>query len=410
MDSLFEPDSRRFVRAFSAEWGIHTPGFACGPSVHQGEVGFCDAVRLHLAAKRPGGAACFGNKGQPAGFPIKSVDERDLSAGDTFVGEQVAQPMPKRGTVAGFARVGGHQRWLVHDQPLFRLGHNHRIPLGTQTGGGFGGDGRVHGSNSEGHELKGGGGIRSARNKSRPVLVFSGERGKQICGAKERVLGLEKACFARRPLPRYNSSMSWLVHSERFSLPPVVPVMLLNQAQLFPHTLMPLYIFEPRYREMLQFALERERMWIIGCLKDEEGEGFENIHSVAGLGMIRACVQNMDDTAHLVMQGIQRVRIQSLDMEGSFPLARVEVLESVSGPPDTLEVLSARLLTCVAKHKAAGGQLPKQFEQQLSSIESPEIVADIVSAALVTDAPLRQALLEQADVSKRLEQLLEWFE
>jgi Lon protease-like protein len=204
--------------------------------------------------------------------------------------------------------------------------------------------------------------------------------------------------------------MSWLVHSERFSIPPVVPVMLLSQAHLFPHTLMPLYIFEPRYREMLQFALERERMWIVGCLKDEEGEGFDNLHAVAGIGMIRACVQNADGTSHMVIQGLQRVRMSGVDMEGSFPLARVEALESVTGAADKLEILSARLLTCVAKHKAAGGQLPKQFEQQLSSIESPEIVADIISAALVTEAPLRQALLEEVDVSKRLQQLVDWFE
>jgi ATP-dependent Lon protease len=102
--------------------------------------------------------------------------------------------------------------------------------------------------------------------------------------------------------------------------------------------------------------------------------------------------------------------MRSLQTQGSFRVAQIDPVQSVQWPQDLVEVLNARLLTCVAKLKAAGNQLPAQFEQQLSAIESPEIVADIISAALVADTAFRQALLEQVEVSKRLEQLLEWFE
>jgi Lon protease-like protein len=192
-----------------------------------------------------------------------------------------------------------------------------------------------------------------------------------------------------------------------FPIPPVVPVMLLGESHLFPHTLMPLYIFEPRYRAMLRYALEKDRLWVIAS---PVGDDTDEVHPVAGLGLIRACVHNADGTSHMVLQGVQRIRIRGWELQESFRLARVEPFQCVPCESEKLEQLGARLLSCVARHKAAGGQLPGDFEQQLSSILSPEIVADIVSAALVSDPGLRQALLSQPDVAKRIERLIRWFE
>ena len=50
-------------------------------------------------------------------------------------------------------------------------------------------------------------------------------------------------------------------------LPEQVPVMPLPGAVLFPHALLPLYIFEPRYREMLEHALSHHRMFAVATLK-----------------------------------------------------------------------------------------------------------------------------------------------
>src|SRR5437016_13552649 len=50
-------------------------------------------------------------------------------------------------------------------------------------------------------------------------------------------------------------------------LPDEVPVMPLPGAVLFPNALLPLYIFEQRYREMLDHALERDRMFTVELIK-----------------------------------------------------------------------------------------------------------------------------------------------
>src|SRR6202790_2833716 len=94
------------------------------------------------------------------------------------------------------------------------------------------------------------------------------------------------------------------------SLPPQVPVMPLPGALLFPHALLPLYIFEERYREMLKYALNPHRMFSVALINPEcgEWESSSDFFHVAGVGLIRACVGRADGTSNLILQGLDRVR------------------------------------------------------------------------------------------------------
>jgi Lon protease-like protein len=75
-------------------------------------------------------------------------------------------------------------------------------------------------------------------------------------------------------------------------LPEQAPVMPLPGAILFPHALLPLYIFEPRYRQMLTHALAHERMFCVALLRPErtEWKDEDDFFDVATIGLIRACV------------------------------------------------------------------------------------------------------------------------
>src|SRR5246127_3583143 len=91
-------------------------------------------------------------------------------------------------------------------------------------------------------------------------------------------------------------------------IPPEVPVMTFPNATLFPQALLPLYIFEPRYRHMLADALHSNRMFAVAMQKP--GATRETPSPVAGLGLIRVSVRHKDDTSHLILQGIARVKLE----------------------------------------------------------------------------------------------------
>ena len=75
-------------------------------------------------------------------------------------------------------------------------------------------------------------------------------------------------------------------------------------ASLFPHALLPLYIFELRYRQMLKHALAHHRMFCVALIKP----GCADWHSpadffhTAGVGLIRACVERGDGTSNLILK------------------------------------------------------------------------------------------------------------
>ena len=92
--------------------------------------------------------------------------------------------------------------------------------------------------------------------------------------------------------------------------------MTLPNATLFPQALLPLYIFEPRYRQMLADALHSTRMFSVAMQKP--GSTRETPSPVAGLGLIRVSVGHRDGTSHLILQGLARV-----ELAGSCPLQTV---------------------------------------------------------------------------------------
>ena len=192
-------------------------------------------------------------------------------------------------------------------------------------------------------------------------------------------------------------------------IPTEVPVMALSNAVLFPHSLLPLYIFEQRYREMLSHTLNGDRMFSVALIKRgiEEAEGIEDLCRVAGVGLIRACVGNENGTSNLILQGLVRVRLLSLAKEKPFRVARVELVKSELGNQIEAEALSTKVLELCARIEEIGVPLPPNLMDHLRQLESPEILSDVVSAAFVTEPFQRQQLLEAHEVCDRLRLLIQ---
>ena len=194
------------------------------------------------------------------------------------------------------------------------------------------------------------------------------------------------------------------------NLPSVIPVMLLQQCNTFPHGLLPLYIFEPRYRAMVQHALKTDRMFCIGTLTpSSDGEALESddrISEFSTAAVIRACVGNQDGTSHLVLQGMQRVRFVSWEQYQPFRIARIEPIATCcrnqTKAARKSQLLLARVLGLICQKTATGQQLATQ----LQNLADPAHVADFVAGNLVRDASARQPLLGMTEVEDRLDFLL----
>ncbi|MBI2925419.1 MAG: LON peptidase substrate-binding domain-containing protein [Verrucomicrobia bacterium] len=213
-------------------------------------------------------------------------------------------------------------------------------------------------------------------------------------------------------------------------LPTAVPIMTLPNVILFPQAMLPLYIFEPRYRQMLTDVLASHRMFAIAMQK--QGRTRECPSGVAGLGLVRASVANRDGTSNLVLQGLSRVRLERVVHYKPYRVYRIRPLATPAPDTTTVDALTARVLDLVRERLKLGFQLPVHLVQQLAphddfktqdssaaisfkevikglaKLNDPEQLADLVSCTLLPAAEERQTILEIVDLESRLKSLIQF--
>ena len=192
-------------------------------------------------------------------------------------------------------------------------------------------------------------------------------------------------------------------------LPAEAPVMVLPGALLFPNALLPLYIFEPRYRAMLAHALAGPRMFCVAQTRPgvSEARSEKDFFAVAGVGLVRACVGKDDGTSNLILQGLARVRMTGFAQTRPFRIAEIEEIESVGGDSIEAEALGRKVLELCERFKESGAQIPGQLDTFLSHLTDLGMLADLVAHTFVADPFARQRMLEEPDVSARLRMLIQ---
>jgi ATP-dependent Lon protease len=118
-------------------------------------------------------------------------------------------------------------------------------------------------------------------------------------------------------------------------------------------------------------------------------------------------VGNENGTSNLVLQGLARVRILEWTQEEPFRIAEIELLESRLVNTIEAEALGEKVKELCAHMQQLGLQLPQNLLEQMHQIDNPEILADVVAAAFITEVASRQQLLEEQDVAERLRLLIQ---
>jgi Lon protease-like protein len=181
-------------------------------------------------------------------------------------------------------------------------------------------------------------------------------------------------------------------------------------AVLFPHALLPLYIFEPRYRHMLDHALHHHRMFCVTLIKPScvEWHEPEDFFHLATVGLIRACVGCGDGTSNLILQGLQRVRFASFEQQTPFPIAKIDVVESRGVQTVETEALGEKVLELYTKLKRDGRRLPAKVDRYLSQLNDLEMLADLVASTFINDPLRRQGVLEEIVLNQRLRLIIQY--
>lgn len=198
------------------------------------------------------------------------------------------------------------------------------------------------------------------------------------------------------------------------AIPSQVPVMTLRDTVFFPHSVIPLYIFEPRYREMLEDVLQGNRMFALakedGVQAEVDGS-FEPMHRFATVGIVRASHKNDDGTSNLVLQGLVRVRIVDIVEENPYRIAEIEPVSSEPGAAEeALMEEKSRVAHLLSKDRSWQEELPEEFVELIQNIDEPEVFLDLTIHSVCQSAELRQELLETLDVYARYQRFCHYLD
>jgi Lon protease-like protein len=198
---------------------------------------------------------------------------------------------------------------------------------------------------------------------------------------------------------------------EPIGVPPVVPLFPLPGVVLFPHTIIPLHIFEPRYRTMIADALAGDSVVGIALLKP----GFEPlyytprapVHATIGVGHIVESEQVADGNYNLLLRGFGRAVIVDENRERLYRLAQVEPLQTYcSGGEDTTDELRGELRRQIRKNPGLDKKLRRQWLRLCAQPLALNELVDLLAAGVPAEPELRQCLLDEADAVARGQVLL----
>lgn len=206
-------------------------------------------------------------------------------------------------------------------------------------------------------------------------------------------------------------------------VPTSVGVMILSNAVLFPGAMLPLRIFEPRYRRMLQDALASHRMFCVAMQRP--GNMRETPLPVAGLGVIRYAVRDEDGTSRLLLQGLARVELGRTKQYKPYRQQAIRPLlcEKEDGETPEVDALRFKALELAERRLATSAPVSMDLFQSLAregldigpveacmrslrSIANPGQLADVLALLLVEDAFFRQLILQAHEVAHRFRSLV----
>ena len=198
-------------------------------------------------------------------------------------------------------------------------------------------------------------------------------------------------------------------------LPDLLPILPLRAHVLFPGTMAPLNIERAASRRLLDNHLPQSRM--IGLVaqrnQDVDEPAPDQLYEIGVLGNVLRMMQNSEDSMLILVQVMQRIRLTDFepiaDGERGPLKARFELLDSDQPAEDDETWIATVKNLRESAHELVdlSPNIPEEAKQALNGIEDPALLTDFLATNLSIELPVKQQLLEQVDVARRLDEVQE---
>lgn len=188
-----------------------------------------------------------------------------------------------------------------------------------------------------------------------------------------------------------------------------IPVLTLRDVVVYPHMVIPLFVGREKSIKSLDEAMENDKQVLLVAQRSAEVDepGAEDVFEVGTLATILQLLKLPDGTLKVLVEGVERVNIVSMDIGGDYFTAEIKTLP-VDQDYDQrkVDLLGRALLNLFDKYVNLNKKVPPEILSSLSGIDEPDRLSDAIAAHLGLKVVDKQEILEISSVKERLEHLI----
>src|SRR6478736_2667310 len=192
----------------------------------------------------------------------------------------------------------------------------------------------------------------------------------------------------------------------------VLPLLPLRDVVVFPHMVIPLFVGRPKSIKALEAAMEEGKNVVLvaqkSAAKDEPNP--EDLYAVGTVSTILQMLKLPDGTVKVLVEGVQRARIERVLTDKANFEAEIELIASEEPDSNEVEAMRRTLLAQFDQYVKLNKKIPPEVLTSLSGIDGAGRLSDTIAAHLPLKLEQKQQILEMFHVGRRLEQLLQLLE
>ena len=191
-----------------------------------------------------------------------------------------------------------------------------------------------------------------------------------------------------------------------------LPVLPLRDVVVYPHMVIPLFVGREKSIEALNAAMNNNKQILLVAQKSAEIDdpSMDDTYDVGTLATILQLLKLPDGTIKVLVEGVQRAKVDSLESTGDFYTASVTGIDDEHADERESEVLSRTLMDLFDQYVKLNKKVPPEVLTSLAGIDEPSRLADTVAAHMSLKLEEKQGVLEIVDVRARMEHLMSLIE
>jgi ATP-dependent Lon protease len=192
----------------------------------------------------------------------------------------------------------------------------------------------------------------------------------------------------------------------------IFAVLPLRDIVVFPHMIVPLFVGREKSVKALEHVMTESKKILLVTQKSpsEDDPTSDDIHLIGTVGSILQLLKLPDGTVKVLVEGLERVRIDSFTTKSDFIEANVVPMLDETVQDEEIEALSRAIVAQFEQYVKLNKKIPPEVIVSVNQIEEPGKMADTIASHLALKIDEKQELLALANTADRLEKIYGFME